>query len=154
MQALVNIHQLDKHDIHLAGEIAPEELALDETDELVHLRKPLRYDVTAQKIDNSILAQGTLRATLDCECARCLKPFERELELPDWTALVALEGPEKAEVKDDSVDLTPLMREDILLEFPQHPLCESDCAGLPNRPETTPGADSAAWSELNKLKFK
>jgi uncharacterized metal-binding protein YceD (DUF177 family) len=70
-----------------------------------------------------------------------------------------LEGPEKAAMKDDLVDLTPYLREDILLEFPQHPLCEADCAGLPNRPKPnkTKGASqtegSSAWSELNKLKF-
>jgi uncharacterized metal-binding protein YceD (DUF177 family) len=73
-----------------------------------------------------------------------------------------LSGPEKAEIKDDSVDLTPYLREDILLEFPQQPLCEADCAGLPNRAgknarqtksaSPTPGA--SVWSELNKLKFK
>ena len=98
---------------------------------------------------------------LDCECARCLKAFQKPVELEHWTALVPLEGPEKAEIKDDFVDLTPFLREDILLEFPQHPLCEADCAGLPNRAEKnarqtkgvsqTPG--SSVWSELNKLKF-
>jgi uncharacterized protein len=122
----------------------------------VHLVKPLQYDLTAQKMEQGILAQGSLRARLECECARCLKRFEHELDLPDWTALLALEGPEKVETKDDAVDLTPIIREDILLEFPQHPLCESDCAGLPNRLEkrAKKNEGSAVWSELNKLKLK
>ena len=59
------------------------------------------------------------------------------------------------------MDLTPYLREDILLEFPQHPLCEADCAGLPNRAEKEAGSATGAgqtpgspvWSELNKLKF-
>jgi uncharacterized metal-binding protein YceD (DUF177 family) len=95
---------------------------------------------------------------LDCECARCLKPFEHRIELENWTAHLALEGEEKAPVKDDLVDLTPSMREDILLELPQHPLCEADCAGLPNRMKEKTKAvgraeESPAWSALNKLKF-
>jgi uncharacterized metal-binding protein YceD (DUF177 family) len=55
--------------------------------------------------------------------------------------------------------LTPYLREDILLEMPQHPLCEAGCAGLPNRAEqnktkgASPTEGSSAWSELNKLKF-
>ncbi len=153
MPALVNIHQLDRQDVELEGELSAEELQLGDRDDLVHLRGPVRYQVTAQKMDGNVLAQGSLEATLECECARCLKRFEHRLELPDWTALVELQGPEKVEVKDDSVDLTPLMREDILLEFPQHPLCESDCAGLPSRHEEA-GEGSPAWSALNKLKLK
>jgi uncharacterized metal-binding protein YceD (DUF177 family) len=102
-----------------------------------------------------------LELTLDCACARCLKPFEQHICLKDWTLLLPLEGPEKVELKDDLVDLTPFIREDILLEFPQRPLCEMDCAGLAYRAETvaqeTKNADSAhgspAWSELNKLRF-
>jgi uncharacterized protein len=156
MPVLLNLHQVEKKDVRLQGELTAQDLDLDQTDELVHLRKPLRYDVTAQKIDQSILVQGTLKGRLDCECARCLKSFAQKLELPDWTALLPLQGPEKVELKDHSVDLTPLIREDILLAFPQHPLCESDCAGLPNRPKekAKKSESSAAWTELNKLKFK
>jgi uncharacterized metal-binding protein YceD (DUF177 family) len=59
------------------------------------------------------------------------------------------------------VDLTPYVREDILLEFPQHPLCDAECRGLPNtvgkakKPLKTSQteAGSPAWSELNKLKL-
>jgi uncharacterized metal-binding protein YceD (DUF177 family) len=72
-----------------------------------------------------------------------------------------LDGPEKAAMKNDAVDLTPYLREDILLEFPQHPLCDADCAGLPNRLDATSEKTAApsqtqsasAWAELNKLKF-
>ena len=67
---------------------------------------------------------------LDCECVRCLKTFQYQL---DWTigpAICRLKGEEDVPVVNDCVDLTPYMREDILLEFPQHPLCEPECRGL------------------------
>ena len=54
-----------------------------------------------------------------------------------------LEGEEEVPVINDCVDLTPYMREDILLAFPQHPLCEPDCGGLqaqPGQSERTSGA--------------
>jgi uncharacterized metal-binding protein YceD (DUF177 family) len=75
-----------------------------------------------------------------------------------WTAHFPLVGPEKGPIHNDLADLTPQIREDILLEFPQHPLCGADCAGLPNRSkEKKKGAGksdgSSAWAELNKLKF-
>jgi len=73
-----------------------------------------------------------------------------------------LEGEESVPVVNDCVDLTPYVREDILLEFPQHPLCDAECRGLPNsisgkatKPLKSDQAEtgSTAWSELNKLKF-
>ncbi len=161
MSLKVNIRHLEAGDVLLRGELSVAEAGLDFPDELVHARQPVRYDLTAQKSGRNVLVQGRVALVLDCECARCLKAFQQRVELEHWTALVPLAGPEKAEIKDDGVDLTPFLREDILLEFPQHPLCEADCAGLPNRAEKnarqtkgasqTPG--SSVWSELNKLKF-
>ena len=154
----VNLRHLEAKPLHLAGEITVPELELDAKDELVQPRHPLHYDVDVQKLGHAVLAQGRLEMALDCECARCLKPILFQVELPEWSALLPLEGDEKVAVKDDSVDLTPYMREDILLEFPQHPLCEADCAGLPNRvAENTNGqggTESSTWAALNKLKLK
>ena len=47
-----------------------------------------------------------------------------------WTLHLPLEGEDKVTVENDCVDLTPFVREDILLEFPQHPLCKPDCARI------------------------
>jgi len=161
MSLKVNIRHLEAGEVQLRGELPVAELALDCPDELVHVRQPVRYELAAQKSGREVLVQGKLWLVLDCECARCLKAFEQRMELGHWTALVPLAGPEKVEIKDDCVDLTPFLREDILLELPQHPLCEADCARLPNRPDKnakqTKGAGqtpvSSVWSELNKLKF-
>jgi uncharacterized protein len=159
MPLQVNIRHLEDRDVHLQGQLPAEELDLGDTDELVRARQPVQYDLTAHRVGDAILVQGRLELTLDCECARCLKPFQHRIEMKDWTAHLPLEGPEKVAIKDDLADLTPCLREDILLEYPQHPLCEADCAGLPNRAKEhkTKGASqtqgSSAWSELNKLKF-
>jgi uncharacterized protein len=161
MSLKINVRHVENDDLELKGELPVEELDLDCPDELVHARQPLKYSLTAQKTGHDILVRGKLSLVLDCECSRCLKPFKQKLELEEWAALVPLEGDEKAPIKDDSVDLTPYLREDILLEFPQHPLCKADCAGLPNRADKIakktngagPAHGSPVWSELNKLKF-
>ncbi len=62
-------------------------------------------------------------------------------------------------VDNDLVNLTPYLREDILLALPQHPLCEPECGGLklPARakdPEKTAGKTASAWDALDKLKLK
>ncbi len=159
MPLQVNIRHLESKDAHLQGELPADELNLGFNDELVHARQPLRYDLTAQLLNDAVLVQGRIELTLDCECARCLKPFQHRIELGEWTAHLPLQGPEKTPIKDDMADLTPCLREDILLEFPQHPLCEAGCAGLPDRAkenktkEASQTEGSSAWSELNKLKF-
>jgi uncharacterized metal-binding protein YceD (DUF177 family) len=159
MPLQVNIRHLEDNDVHLRGELPVAELDLPNNDELIRAAQPLRYDLTAQRVGDAILVQGRVELTLECDCAHCLKPFQHRLELDPWTAHLPLEGPEKAAVKDDLADLTPSLREDILLALPQHPLCGAGCAGLPNRAKEnkTKGASqtdrSSAWSELNKLKF-
>jgi uncharacterized protein len=162
MALTVNLRHLEAHDVHLEGELPVEELDLDTRDEIIHVTKPLRYKLQVQQLESELLLQGELSVILDCECARCLKPFEYPLLLKDRIIDVPLQGDDAVKVINDCVDLTPFIREDILLEFPQHPLCSPECSGLPSKsigkakndgsPGKT-GAGSSAWTELNKLKF-
>jgi uncharacterized metal-binding protein YceD (DUF177 family) len=160
MPLTVNLRHLEKHDLTLNGELPVAELDIDIRDEMLRLVKPLRHRLEVQKLDEAILVRGKLVLPLACQCVRCLKPFEYRLELDEWTCHIPLAGEEKAPIIGDCVDLTPFLREDILLELPQHPLCKPDCGGLkkPNvgkKQKNSPGAarDAAAWSELDKLKF-
>ena len=161
MPLTINIRHLEAKDLRVQGQLAAPELQLDDDDELVRARLPLRYDLAAHQAGHDVLVSGRLEMALDCECARCLKPFRFRLKIADWLLHLPLEGPEKAAVKDDAVDLTPYLREAILLEFPQHPLCDSNCVGLPRRADASsrkndgsgPAPEASAWAELNKLKF-
>lgn len=160
MPLLVNLRHLEKRDLVLDGELPADELDIDSQDEMIQLVKPLRHRLVVQKLDDALLVRGNLVQPLACECVRCLKAFEHRLELADWACHIPLAGAEKAPIVSDCVDLTPFLREDILLELPQHPLCKPDCGGL-KKPKAgkvrknSPGAtkDSSAWSELDKLKF-
>lgn len=160
MPLLINLRHLEKDDLTLGGELPVAALDLDTRDEMVRASKPLRYQLEVQQLDDAVLVRGKLLLPLACECVRCLKPFEYQLELPDWACHIPLTGEEKATIVSDCVDLTPFLREDILLELPQHPLCKPDCGGLkkPNVGKTKkngPGAtkNSPTWSALDKLKF-
>ena len=104
------------------------------------------------------MVTGSLVLPLTCECARCLKKFKTELKLTGWALHLPLEGEDKVPVDNDSVDLTPFVREDILLDFPQHPLCKPECAGLKQKavrpPEAVEKPALAVWAKLDKLKLK
>ena len=163
MSLSVNLRHLAEHGLHLKGELPAEELDIETADEMIQVDKPLEYDLEIEKLESGLLLQGTLKLPLQCKCVRCLKPFEHVVRLRHHTLHLPLQGEEARPVINDCLDLTPVIREDILLEFPQHPLCDPDCPGLPNfnsdRSSRDIGADqteasSPTWAELNKLKFK
>jgi len=162
MALQLNIRHLEEHGLHLEGELSLSELDITLHDEVIQLTQPLEYKLEVQKLEGGLLVQGSLRLPLKCQCVRCLKSFELPLEIDPWTTHLPLQGEEAVPVVNDCVDLTPAIREDILLEFPQHPLCERDCRGLRNAPADKskpsssigrPEQGSPAWNELNKLKF-
>ncbi len=154
-----NLRQLEEHEIRLKGELPVAELDWDVRDELIRAEKPLRYDLEVESMHDAILVQGSLRLTLDCECIRCLKAFKHEVALTDWALHLPLEGEDKVSIENDSIDLTPFVREDMLIEFPQHPLCKPECAGLKKKsgvrkPDGLKELDKpSAWTELDKLKL-
>ena len=158
MSLKVNLRHLEEEGIRLKGELPVAELDLGVNDELVRSEKPLRYDLSVELLHDAVLATGSLVLPLECECARCLKKFKTELKLTGWAAHLPLEGEDKVAVENDCVDLTPFVREDILLDFPQHPLCRPDCAGLKSKTarkaEAVEKPASDAWAKLDKLKLK
>ena len=162
MALTVNLRHLDADNVELKGELPAEDLDIDTRDEMIQISQPLHYELEAQKVEDGILVHGKLRVMLDCKCVRCLEPFQYDLRLNPWSRLLPLKGEEAVPALNDCVDLTPIVREDILLEFPPHPVCDSECRGLPQtssgkaKTETGPAPSeqsSSAWAELNKLKF-
>src|ERR1035437_10189746 len=159
MSLKINLRHLEEDGLQLKGELPAAELELGINDELIHTEKPLRYDLSVELLHDAVLATGSLVLPLECECGRCLKKFKSELKLAGWAVHLPLEGEDKVSVENDCVDLTPFVREDMLLNFPQHPLCKPDCAGLKkkdNAPKAEAGDKPAldVWAELNKLKIK
>jgi uncharacterized protein len=158
MSLQFNLRHLEAHGLHLKGEFPIAELDLGVSDELIRAERPLRYDLSVERLQDAVLVTGSLALPLDCECARCLKKFRTDLKLSPWTVHLPLHGEDRVAVDNDCVDLTPFVREDILLDFPQHPLCKPDCAGIEQKAvrkaEAGENPASAVWSELDKLKLK
>jgi DUF177 domain-containing protein len=162
MPVSVNLRHLEAHPLSLSGELSVPELDINPLDEVIQVRRPLQYELEIELLEGGLLVQGHLHLDLDCQCVRCLKAFSFPLDLPEWQAHVALEGEDAVTPVNDCVDLTPVVREDILLEFPRHPVCQPGCGGLPRTHlgQTAAGSSSTnarvvspAWAELNKLKF-
>jgi uncharacterized protein len=75
-------------------------------------------------------------------CARCLDPFSFRLDVPYAFVLVPHghrtdDDQEEEDVnlsyyRGHEVDLSPLIREQVVLSLPMQPLCRDDCRGLCN----------------------
>ena len=164
MPLLLKIEMLAEGPVSLRGELAVDELQMETLDELIKIGGPLEYDLTAKRAGDNISLQGSMGMLLKCECARCLQPFEYRVELQEWSCLLPLSGEGNVELINASADLTPYLREDTFLSFPQHPLCETGCdespkAGVDGKP-TTLKLDSgnhneaSAWAELDQLNLE
>ena len=162
MPLLINLRQLENGPVRIQGNLTAEQLDLLTLDELIRVLGPVGHDLEAQKMEESVLVQGRIALELECDCARCLQRFILPLQLDPWTCHLMLEGEEPVAVVGDCVDLTPQIREDILLELPQRPLCQPGCRGLPKKAAgkskliASSGTDrdlTSDWAELNKLKF-
>lgn len=161
MNLLVHLQQIEETALRFQGRLSVAELDIDSLDELIEIAGPLDYDFTLEKYGDRLVAQGRLHLPLQCQCVRCLRPFRLEIDLPDWVLDVPLTGEEAVAVVANAVDLTPLVREDILLAFPSHPLCREDCGGLQVRPKRSgswkdsslPFTGESTWAELDKLQF-
>lgn len=134
--------------------------------ELVRVRsdEPLRFDLSLEAIDEgAILVRGRIRGTYDASCRRCLD----EIRLPFMVSAAEVYRPPSAGVweegyaiVDESIDLEPMVRDNVLLEMPMYPVCAEDCAGLcarcggnRNRGECTCTDEQAddRWGALREL---
>ena len=96
--------------------------------------KGLSGSIRATRTPQGILLQVKIIAQTVLECVRCLINFHQSLNV-SFTELYAFS---QRYVTDSGllmpetgiIDLTPLLREYILLEIPISPLCFPDCKGL------------------------
>ncbi len=159
MSLKVNLRLLENESIQLDGDILGSELAPDFHDELMRLSHPVEYELTVDRQSESLLVTGTLRTHVDCECSRCLKSFVLSLQVDEFSVLSPLEGEEALPVDGDFADLTPAVREDILLSLPTNPLCGPDCRGLKPKGQSRElqvreqAEPNSAWSALDNLKL-
>jgi uncharacterized metal-binding protein YceD (DUF177 family) len=110
----------------------------------------LHYSIDVGIAGGALWARGSLLQPVELRCVSCLEKFVYEIRVPGFAVHTELPGPE-------TVDLTPFIREDLLLNLPAHPRCNRDgnrvCKA--KQPETVeqdtkPKLD---WSALDKLKL-
>ena len=108
------------------------------------LTKPVKIKLHLVNTGTSVLVKGKVETEIELECSRCLKAFRLPLELkieeefsrsiPQYRKGGEIELKEEDFVypieKDNSIDLTEVIRQDLLLAMPIKTLCEPNCQGI------------------------
>jgi len=141
--------------LSLSGDLTGEELGL--TDD-VSIRGTLAVGLDLRAIERTIYVTGVVEGTAVRQCVRCLKDFddplafslrvayEREAKAPSTVAkrddprkkksAAPPEGEAEEQNDDlyyftgDHLELAPMLREQLILAAPMHPLCSEECRGL------------------------
>lgn len=148
----IHLRQIPDEGMHLEGEEACPIADLDNDD--VKCAGPLGYSLDLGLSEGALWANGSLSQPVELTCVSCLKRFVHTIEVPAFAVHTELGGPEL-------VDLTPYVREDILLNLPPYPRCDKH-GGLvcepPKAESETPDFRTAAekkreadWGALDKL---
>ncbi|MCS1410798.1 MAG: hypothetical protein M2R45_03993 [Verrucomicrobia subdivision 3 bacterium] len=162
MSLKINIKHLEAEPKTYEGQLTAAELDMDTQDDLIKVSSSLSYQLSAELHESNILLSGELEQTFQYECARCLKPFEKDILISSWNQIIQLNGENAMPVDNDCIDLTQALREDILLSLPQHPLCTKDCRGIGNsagqgiassEDQLKAEAKSSAWTVLDQLQL-
>lgn len=103
---------------------------------------------------------GAMTAGWKGACRRCLEPIEQTVQqdLREMFGSAPTDG-EAYPIDDGAVDLTPMVRDCLVLALPIAPLCSEDCAGPApdaypmNQPETAPEdrLKDPRWAALDAL---
>ena len=138
---IVDLTQTGDAPLALDFTVAPEEIDLD--DEEARLIKPARIAGKLTKHIAHTDVEGTIQAEIELECTRCLQKIEKSFEIPFQAAFVAPENYTQAKeaelqatdldvsvLEGNEIDLTELVREQILLNLPEQIFCREDCKGL------------------------
>jgi len=154
--------------IQTHGELKQDDPALERAG--VALQEPVVVDGKFQSIgEDRYYWQGAASTVVRGECRRCLTPVATPLRLEIGALFTqdadALDDPDSYPVAPEAteIDVTPAIREELVLAAPQYVLCRDDCKGfcpqcgkdLNAGPcDCKPVAVDARWQPLKALKDK
>jgi uncharacterized metal-binding protein YceD (DUF177 family) len=145
----VHLKQIPPEGLHLEGE---EECPISDVQaEDMRCVGPMSYNIDIGVAEGALWATGSLKQSVELRCVVCLEKFVHQIRVPAFAMRTELHGPE-------TIDLTPFMREDLLLNLPPHPRCDrdGDIACKRAQPQTEPveTKQKSDWSALDKLNIK
>lgn len=138
---IVGLFSLENAPRRFEFSLAPSEIELES--ENVRLKDEIEVRGKLIKQIAQTDVEGEISALVEIECTRCLQPVEKKIEVAFLVSFVAPENyteAREAELKNadldvsilegDQIDLTEIVREQILLHLPERIICREECRGF------------------------
>lgn len=130
---VVNVRDL----VHRPGEMREREIEFAVPEKLgegaasVAAGENIHLDLRLEGLHDGILVSAEVDTVAHAECVRCLDPVKIDVQV-DFQELFAYSPDEAFDfvVRDDQLDLEPVVRDAVVLSLPFQPVCRPDCPGL------------------------
>lgn len=116
----ININEIPKDGLTLEEKNAAQVLDIERSD--IVFTSPIHIIAQVKREQNNVQMQIKVKSKIRIACARCLEDFERVLDKK--FEVVHPKG------KESVINITQLVREEIVFDYPLKPLCQRDCQGL------------------------
>lgn len=124
---------------------------------------PVDVGLDAVSSIDGIVVSGTITIPWSTACRRCLTDVAGEAVVDvDEVYQDDVSDEQAFPIEGDQIDLAPAVREYVLIELPDGPLCRDDCAGIcpvcgVDRNESTCSCDTSVrddrWAALDDLRL-
>ena len=137
----------------------------------VDLEGELHIEGTAKRLNNEYFIEGKYSARIKTQCVRCLEEiivdlgenefdgkfldpesYEKYLETLAKTAEMTDE--DYFEAANNEIDVTELVREEMILEMPQYPACVPECKDNSYLQKYSNDGMDSRWAQLLDIKIK
>jgi len=129
---LVNAHELLRRpgsERRIEVEVPAVDVGLDDArlvDDAV-----VRIDIVCSSLNDGIVVDGRVSTVHRGECRRCLRPVVERVESRVHELYQeTLTDPDAFPIDNDQIDLVSVVRETLLIDLPEAPLCRDECRGL------------------------
>ena len=150
---IIEIDKIPEQGLHFSVEEPAEVLGLAD-DSIFSAKSPVRCELYVQVVSDTLIVRGTVSAEVQVRCVRCAQMFSTTVTdsgfLRDYSEITETE----------ELDITEDLRETVILNLPQFPLCDEECKGLcpqcgkelnQGSCDCLNGEDDGAWEALDNL---
>jgi uncharacterized metal-binding protein YceD (DUF177 family) len=143
---ILHTPDLTRDPLPLEGVLPSAVLELEE--EFACAESPIHARLFAERTEKELIVSGTLRTTVRLQCGRCCSWI-------DWPVFIEEFFVRFQEPLDEWIDLTPAIREEILLALPIVAVCPPDASCRweeRQAPPVEPIHGQDVWKALDNLK--
>lgn len=137
----------------------------------VDLAGDLQIDGIAERVNNEYLVKGVYSVKLKTQCVRCLEEMVVELKdkefygkfldekdyeiyLKDLADATEMMEDDYFRAESNEIDITELVREELILEVPQYPTCVPECKDDSYLQKYGNNGMDSRWAQLLDIKIK